>query len=821
MKLEREHVVDEIIGDVKTNKFKIGEDSMGIIIDSLINLYSDPIGSIVREVTSNCYDAHREKDLKIRKIIDLENDDDPNWFHPSTKKPQIEFQEENILLGVGNAFLFRDFGVGLSKQRVEEIYTLFGNSTKRGDNNQIGGFGIGAKSPFSYTDNFYIMSNHNGKTFSYMLYRGNDAFHMDLLKEGVTTELNSTQVIVPLDKDMSYRDIRRFASAINNQLMYFSDLEFINIHEGTGKEVKLATIDYEDDDMVIDLSQQSNSDTDELHLMVGRVRYPLNFAQLDDSMLWNSERIPCAIKFDVGELDLVPSREAVRYTDRTKAALVEKIFKLQKNLKLDCETELSTADNMVTWLKQASALKENSSRSWRRNYGSIFAVKSYMAKLNNTKSISCNLHGVELSGSLLDDDYRNHQLSRGFTMFTVTREPNSNYVGGYKLKKVKTYVDDWIKLPIIFQQQPDTESEETRKVFTKSKDLYLTSKDDFEDGFIQIRRNYSITDKDILKENDLFSSLDVRDEDTIRKDFEGMSTLLKNLNLIDYDNIDMSESDEFDEETIGDFESEADKRKRLGQAFIRRIYFKDRWGERNKVMFSNSEYFISDLETYVDNGGIVIWGNTKDEWLLKSVAAVCEQAKLYPDRSGYSTNSLDVSSQPVVILKAAATLNTKLSNLINVNDLLTMKHKILVNWHTAKLTKADTDDLCYFKFFEKLNSDLYYKWKKLKQNHERNFKHFHYLSSMDEYELAKLCKENDCINHSMIQDITELKLYSKDLELLKHLEFAKDDTTSHSNIPNKEVFLAIREYLKFKSKAVVKFKKQKKKEVDTPSLINN
>ena len=27
MKIEREHVVDEIIGDVKTNKFKIGEDS--------------------------------------------------------------------------------------------------------------------------------------------------------------------------------------------------------------------------------------------------------------------------------------------------------------------------------------------------------------------------------------------------------------------------------------------------------------------------------------------------------------------------------------------------------------------------------------------------------------------------------------------------------------------------------------------------------------------------------------------------------------------------------------------------------------------------
>ena len=131
MKIEREHVVDELIGDVKTNKFKIGEDSMGIIIDSLINLYSDPIGSIVREVTSNCYDAHLEKDLKVKHVIPMTEEDDVKWFYPSDKKPQIEFQEENILLGIGNAFLFRDFGVGLSNKRVEEIYTLFGNSTKR------------------------------------------------------------------------------------------------------------------------------------------------------------------------------------------------------------------------------------------------------------------------------------------------------------------------------------------------------------------------------------------------------------------------------------------------------------------------------------------------------------------------------------------------------------------------------------------------------------------------------------------------------------------------------------------------------------------
>ena len=650
-----------------------------------------------------------------------------------------------------------------------------------------------------------------------MLYRGNDAFHMDLLKEGETTELNSTEVIIPIDDAMSYRDIKRFTKAINNQLMYFTGLEFINITEGTGRTVELAVLDYEDDDIAIELKQQDDSDLSDVHLMVGRVRYPLNQSQIDEKVLWNSEQIPCAIKFNVGELDLVPSRESVRYTDKTKNAIKDKVLKIQKNLKSDCDHELATSDNIITWLKQATALKNNAGYSYRRRYDSIFAVKSYMAKLSN-KNLNCSLHGVELSGSPLDDSHRRAMLT-GFTVNKVRRELNSNYVGGYKLTKRHPDVHDWINLPILFQQQVDLESEETRKVFLKTKDLYLTSKDDFLDGFIQIRRNYALTEKDINKDSNLFDSYSnqiVRDEETIRKDFDGMSKLFGNVQMISYDDIDMSEATDFDEETLGDYETEAERRKRLGKAFMRRVYFKDRYGQRDKIAFGNSEYFISDLEDYVSKGGICIWGNSKDENLLKNVAAICAQANLYPDGCGYSKTSLEVKDFPVVILKVAATLNKNLTNLINIKDLFKMKHRILINWHTAKLTRKSTDDLFFFSCFEKLNSDLYYKWKKLKENHEENYQHFRYLHHSDEYELSKLCKDSDCTDHSMVQDLTELELYSKDLDLLKHLEFAQNDSTSKKTIPSKEVFLAIREYLRFKSKAVVKFKKQKKKEAEEP-----
>ena len=142
-----------------------------------------------------------------------------------------------------------------------------------------------------------------------------------------------------------------------------------------------------------------------------------------------------------------------------------------------------------------------------------------------------------------------------------------------------------------------------------------------------------------------------------------------------------------------------------------------------------------------------------------------------------------------------------------------MKHPVLTNWYTAKITRENTDDVYFFSCFQKLNSDLYFKWKELKENHEKNYQQFKYLNRSDEREMAEMCKAADCLNHRMVQNLKELTDYSKDLDLLKHLSFAQNDCDSHSDIPSKEIFLAIREYLRFKGKAVVKFRQQKKKEV--------
>ena len=116
----------------KSTSFGIGD--VSTVIEILRNrLYSNPIQTLVQEYICNARDAMREANT---------------WG----KTP--------LVIGVPNAvnplFTVRDFGLGLTPDRVEKVFVLYGASTKRDSNNQTGGFGIGAKSAWSYTDSFTV-----------------------------------------------------------------------------------------------------------------------------------------------------------------------------------------------------------------------------------------------------------------------------------------------------------------------------------------------------------------------------------------------------------------------------------------------------------------------------------------------------------------------------------------------------------------------------------------------------------------------------------------------------------------------------------------
>jgi len=133
MKLKFENIDIERSSAFKAEKFGIGNSR--VIMEILRGkMYSNPIQTICQEVMSNARDAHRELG-KENVPIEVKL---PNKLEPT--------------------FWIRDFGPGITPDRMANVFILYGVSTKRSDNVQTGGFGLGAKSPFSYSDTFSVVS---------------------------------------------------------------------------------------------------------------------------------------------------------------------------------------------------------------------------------------------------------------------------------------------------------------------------------------------------------------------------------------------------------------------------------------------------------------------------------------------------------------------------------------------------------------------------------------------------------------------------------------------------------------------------------------
>ena len=163
------------------------------------NLYSDPIGSVVRELTSNALDSSRRAKTDKPVLVSLTLDGGFNY----------EFSVE-------------DFGVGLDDDDVDNVIALYGKSTKRDTNEELGLWGIGFKSPLSYTSSFYFTTRKDGMERKYMMYEGEENNKIDLLYETATDKPNGTKVVVPV----KYSDKYEFVNKMREQLAYFENVYF-------------------------------------------------------------------------------------------------------------------------------------------------------------------------------------------------------------------------------------------------------------------------------------------------------------------------------------------------------------------------------------------------------------------------------------------------------------------------------------------------------------------------------------------------------------------------------------------------------------------
>ena len=143
-------------------------------------LYKNPLRAMIREVICNAWDAHLEAGI-----------DAPI---------EVTITETELII--------KDWGLGIPHDQIGPIYGVYGASTKRQTSTVTGGFGLGCKSPWSYTDSFTVISCNQGKRSVYQMLRASEETEgkpcIKPLVVGIPTTDSGLTVKIPIKQNDLY-----------------------------------------------------------------------------------------------------------------------------------------------------------------------------------------------------------------------------------------------------------------------------------------------------------------------------------------------------------------------------------------------------------------------------------------------------------------------------------------------------------------------------------------------------------------------------------------------------------------------------------------
>jgi len=230
----------------------------------------------------------------------------------------------------------RDFGPGMSPERINNVFTYYGDSTKTDSNVQTGGFGIGGKSAWSYTDSFTIVTYIDGVKRTYLAHTGNNSGAIDLMKTETTDEENGTEVQIAVRPD----DVREFERAVSRAIYFWKDkptvkgMEVPTLVQGTMVSDHIEIIDRN----ALPSYVSGGDDYDNRPLcVIDGIPYPVTEKLLQKCPKLNKARqIPrrrLVLHFGTGIVELGASRESISDSPFTVNALERMGTKVMLELK--------------------------------------------------------------------------------------------------------------------------------------------------------------------------------------------------------------------------------------------------------------------------------------------------------------------------------------------------------------------------------------------------------------------------------------------------------------------------------------------------------
>ncbi|AFU86618.1 RIIA lysis inhibitor [Caulobacter phage CcrRogue] len=296
MRLATEPVFLETIGVQEEQEFKIKASGKAfrMLIDGL---YSDKIGSLVREICSNAQDAHIVAGYPGSFFVHV----------PSEMRPE---------------FYVRDYGPGMDHAKVMHLYSTLFESDKDETDDLTGAFGLGSKSPFAYTSQFALSCYDGDVVRHYTAAIGKGGVPRVMLQG---TEDCSEPAGVRVTVAVNPTDFASFERAVKNVAMGFIPMYDSNIDLGQ----PLGMPQYEAADGTW-AAYENSALPATWNVRQGCAIYPL--AAKGGLSLPHDNGRKWLITVPMGTVEPIPSREEIQYKPEAVKALQDIIGTISQDV---------------------------------------------------------------------------------------------------------------------------------------------------------------------------------------------------------------------------------------------------------------------------------------------------------------------------------------------------------------------------------------------------------------------------------------------------------------------------------------------------------
>ncbi|MHC4264332.1 MAG: hypothetical protein ACYSUK_00145 [Planctomycetota bacterium] len=365
-------------------------------------LYPNKIKAVLRELHTNGTDSHvtlwrnSNPNLKLNRDI-ISSLRQPEVYFPTAFEPQFSYRDYGVGLGFsviphdtndvaqvketmfsGTVSECEDFISNLDEKEVEyrrikicddvtTLYTTYFYSNKNQSNDYTGCLGLGSKAPFGYTDNFTVTVWFDGRKRVYAAVIQDGIPNIRKLSECDSAEHTGVEM--------------KFATKGNDSDRFVS--EFTGLWPYFILKPEVTNVDLEPEDVEYIVSGNGWGIREEAELggtegpraIMGSIAYPIELQHLGELSITESRilSVDIDIHFDIGDLQITPSREALSYKDHTINSIKAMIRIISKEMVDSIQQTVSSCDNL--W----------EARCLARTY--FYGIHSRLAKLSRLVSV--------------------------------------------------------------------------------------------------------------------------------------------------------------------------------------------------------------------------------------------------------------------------------------------------------------------------------------------------------------------------------------------------------------------------------------------------